>query len=117
MGNGAEACSYVVSVSSETVDATVEASEVDTTVAGVKTMTLSAKVDGEVVATKDVKVVVAPRYERTYVNGKVAVLKAFYVNNGALYSEYHYDWNAKTYTATFYANDGVTVVSTANGTL
>jgi len=116
MGPGSEACSYVVSVESETVDATVEASEVDTTVAGVKTMTLSAKVDGEVVATKDVKVVVAPRYERTYVNGKVAVLKSFYLD-GTLYSEYHYDWAAKTYTATFYANDGVTVASTANGTL
>ena len=115
-GAGSEACSYVVSVESETVDATVEASEVDTTVAGVKTMTLSAKVDGEVVATKDVKVVVAPRYERTYVNGKVAVLKSFYLD-GTLYSEYHYDWAAKTYTATFYANDGVTVASTANGTL
>jgi len=117
MGPGSEACSYVVSVESETVDATVEASDVDTTEAGVKTMTLSAKVDGEVVATKEVKVVVAPRYERQYVNGKVAVLKAYYLDGKTLYSEYHYDWAAKTYTATFYANDGVTVVANTNGTL
>ena len=102
---------------SEEVVASVEASEVDTTEAGVKTMTLSAKVDGEVVATKDVKVVVAPRYERQYVNGKVAVLKAYYLDGKTLYSEYHYDWAAKTYSATFYQQDGVTVGSTANGTL
>ncbi|MBQ9987055.1 MAG: hypothetical protein IJP28_01625, partial [Erysipelotrichales bacterium] len=91
-GAGSEACSYVVSVESETVDA-------------------------EVVATKEVKVVVAPRYERQYVNGKVAVLKAYYLDGKTLYSEYHYDWAAKTYTATFYANDGVTVVANTNGTL
>jgi len=115
-GTGSEACSYVVSVESETVDAAVTASAVDTSVAGVKTMTLTASVDGKAVATKDVKVVVAPKYERTYVNGKVSVLKAFHLN-GNLYAEYHYDWAAKTYSATFYQQDGVTVGSTANGTL
>ena len=81
-----------------------------------KTLTLTAKVGEEVVSTKEVKVVVAPKYERTYVNGKVSVLKAFHLN-GNLYAEYHYDWAAKTYSATFYQQDGVTVGSTANGTL
>ena len=103
-------------VDSELVDATVTASTVDTTEAGIKTMTLTASVDGKAVATKEVKVVVAPKYERTYVNGKVSVLKAFHLN-GNLYAEYHYDWANGTYSATFYAQDGVTVGSTANGTL
>jgi len=118
MGVGSEACAYVVASTSEEVEAVVtsDADSVDTSVAGVKTLTLTAKVGEEVVDTKTVSVVVAPKYERTYVNGRVSVLKAFHLN-GNLYAEYHYDWTAKTYTATFYAQDGVTVGSTANGTL
>lgn len=92
------------------------ADAVDTSVAGVKDLTLTAKIGSEVVDTKTIKVVVAPKYERTYKNGRVATLKAFHLN-GNLYAVYNYDWAAKTYTATFYAQDGVTVASTANGPL
>jgi len=117
-GTGSEACAYVVAETSEEVEATItsDADSIDTSKEGIKTLTLSAKVGDEVVSTKEVKVVVAPKYQRQYVGGKVAVLKAFHLN-GNLYAEYHYDWTAKTYTATFYAQDGVTVASTANGTL
>jgi len=117
-GPASEACTYVIEEESVEVDAVIssDADAVDTSVAGVKTLTLTAKVGEEVVSTKEVKVVVAPKYERTYVNGKVSVLKAFHLN-GNLYAEYHYDWAAKTYSATFYQQDGVTVGSTANGTL
>lgn len=110
-------CTYKMG-EGEKVEATItgNVNEVDTSTHGVKTLTLTAKVGDEVVATKDVKVVVAPKYERTYVNGRVVTLKAFHLN-GNLYAVYNYDWNAKTYTATFYRTDGVTVDSTANGSL
>lgn len=110
-------CTYK-SATGEAATATVTGNveSVDTTTSGVKTLTLTAKVGDAVVATKDVKVVVAPKYERVYKNGKVVTLKAFHLN-GNLYAVYNYDWAGKKYTASFYAPDGVTVASTANGTL
>lgn len=110
-------CTYKVA-DGESVPATITGNTdaVDTSTSGVKTLTLTAKVGDVVVGTKDVKVVVAPKYERVYKNGRVITLKAFHLN-GALYAVYNYDWAGKKYTATFYAQDGITVASTANGTL
>lgn len=110
-------CTYKLA-SGESVPATITGNTdaVDTSTSGVKTLTLTAKVGDVVVGTKDVKVVVAPKYERVYKNGRVITLKAFHLN-GALYAVYNYDWAGKKYTATFYAQDGITVASTANGTL
>ena len=115
--NNGTFCTYTVK-QGDVVEATVtgNTAEVDTSSSGVKTLTLTAKVGDTVVATKDVKVVVAPKYERVYKNGRVVQLKAYHLN-GNLYAVYNYDWTGMKYSATFYRTDGVTVDSTAAGTL
>lgn len=109
-------CTYKLA-GSEEVAATITTGTVDTTSSGVKELTYTAKVGDEVVAETSIKVVVAPKYTRVYQGGKVVKLTAYYLDGTTPYAVYNYDWAAKTYTATFYAADGVTVASTANGTL
>ena len=60
------------------------------------------------------KVVVAPKYVRTWgPNGKVKTLTSFYVSNpNAKYSHYEYDWVNKKVAVTYYNIDG-SVASTA----
>lgn len=92
------------------------AATINTQEYGVHDLVYTASVDGKEVATKTVKVVIAPKYQRVYKNGKVVDLKAFHLN-GNLYAHYAYDYTKKTVTTTFYNTDGVTVASTATSNL
>jgi len=75
-----------------------------------------AKVGDAEVATKDITVVVAPKYVREYKNGKVTSLKAYHLN-GNLYSHTTFNYTAKTSTAVFYSQDGVTAVETVTSAI
>ena len=111
----AKQCTYRVgegtAVDASSIVITSNADAVNTSQYGVQTLTLTAKVGETVVGTKDVKVVIAPKYVREYKNGKVTSLKAYHLN-GNLYSHTTFDYAKKTSTAVFYAQDGVTAVET-----
>ena len=92
------------------VDDNSDADKVDTSKAGVHTVTMTATY-GESSTSTTVSVVIAPKYERTWANGKVATLKAYHLN-GNLYAYYVYDWANKTAKVTFYEQDGETVAET-----
>lgn len=107
-------CTYVsgeTAVDAASVVVTNNASEIDTNQYGVHTVKLTAKVGETTVGTKDVKVVIAPKYVREYKNGRVTSLKAYHLN-GNLYSHTTFDYAAKKSTAVFYNQDGVTAIET-----
>lgn len=113
------ACDYKVSTPVEASKVTVESNmkDIDTNVAGVYDVTYTAKVEGKEVSTTTAKVVVAPKYVRTWENGKVKTLTSYYVTDPtAKYAEYIYDWTNKTVTVTYYDIDG-SVADTATNPL
>lgn len=105
-----------VAVNASDVTVTSDISAVDVNKGGVYTAKLVASVGGVEVGTKDITVVVAPKYVREYKNGKVVSLKAYHLNGG-LYSHTSFDYAKNTSTAVFYAQDGVTAVETVTSTI
>lgn len=116
----AKQCAYstgeAVAVNAADVTVTSDISAVDVNKGGVYTAKLVASVGGVEVGTKDITVVVAPKYVREYKNGKVVSLKAYHLNGG-LYSHTSFDYAKNTSTAVFYAQDGVTAVDTVTSTI
>lgn len=106
-------CTYVLSTGKELdakdITITSNAAEIDTNEAGIHELVITATY-GEASVSEKVSVVIAPKYERTYKNGKVVELKAKHLN-GNLYAHYVYDWANRTGKVTFYEQDGETVSS------
>lgn len=106
-------CTYLVkkgdAMDASKIVKTTNAAEIDTNEYGIHYVTLTATSE-EATATEKVAVVIAPKYERTYKNGKVVELKAKHLN-GNLYAHYTYDWANRTGKVTFYELDGETVQS------
>lgn len=110
-------CDYKVStpVDSSKIKVEHDASKIDTNKAGVYDVTYTAYVDDKEVATTTSKIVVAPKYVRTWENGKVKSLTSYYVTNPtAKYAEYNYNWTNKTVTVTYYNIDGTVADTTTN---
>lgn len=115
----AQQCTYLVdeaTVPAEQVVVTSNAADINTNQYGVQDLKLTAKVGEVEVGSKTVKVVIAPKYVREYKNGKVTSLKAYHLN-GNLYSHTTFNYTAKTSTAVFYAQDGVTAVETVTSAI
>lgn len=115
----AQQCTYLVdetAVPADQIAITSNVADVNTSQYGVQDVKLTAKVGEVEVGSKTIKVVIAPKYVREYKNGKVTSLKAYHLN-GNLYSHTTFNYTAKTSTAVFYAQDGVTAVETVTSAI
>ncbi len=116
----AKQCAYATgeatAVEASAYNVTADTSTVDVNKGGVYTVKQVVKVGDAEVASRNITVVVAPKYVREYKNGKVVSLKAYHLNNN-LYSHTTFDYAKKTSTAVFYAQDGVTAVETVTSAI